>query len=223
MVGSEREDWTGGGKLRIRQRVTDTRFPTAQDRVTSRRQGFLPLGIGLGTETPGWHDQTMSVGESGPQIFGSVGLSDDVLSSYGSDPEGLARLLRETAPRYGGQQADEETFTLVGDLARNAELSGNARAGVFRAAAYVANVSVVGRWTDPLGREGIVVARTAAASGIRTELVFDATTERLIGERSVVQRSFDGIPVGTVIGWTATLDEGVVDSITSRPAGVKQP
>ena len=194
-----------------------------QDRATWRRQGSLPLGIGGGTNAPGWHDETMSIGESAPQIFDSVGLSDDVLSSYSDDPEGLARLLRETAPRYGGQQADEETFTLVGDLARSAELSGDARAAVFRAAAYVADVSVVGRWTDPLGREGVVIARTAAASGIRTELIFDATTERLIGERSVVQRSFDGIPVGTVIRWTATLDQGVVDSITSRPAGVNQP
>ena len=216
----EREDWTGGGRLRLRERIIQVRFPSERDRLAWKAAGSPRL---IGDGRSGWHDQTMSIGESGPQIFDSVGLSDDDLSSYGSDPEGLARLLRETAPRYGGQQADEETFTLVGDLARSAELSGNARAAVFRAAAYVADVSVVGRWTDPLGREGIVIARTAQASGIRTELVFDSATERLIGERSVVQTSFDGIPVGTVIGWTATLDQGVVDSIRSRPAGVNQP
>ena len=216
----EREDWTGGGLLRIRERTTRVRFPTDRDRL-AWKEGGSSLLVGDGQR--GWHDQTMKIGDAGPDIFGSVGLSDEVLSGYGSDPEGLARLLRETAPRYGGQQTDEETFTLVGDLARNAELSGNARAAVFRAAAYVADVSVVGSWTDPLGREGVVIARTAAASDIRTELIFDSATERLIGERSVVRKSFDGIPVGTVVGWTATLDQGVVDSITSRPAGANQP
>ncbi|MEW6583038.1 MAG: CU044_5270 family protein, partial [Actinomycetota bacterium] len=211
LVRSDRRSWIGGdGTLRLVGRSEPARFLAGDPavwRAEARRM----------RETPGPSE------DRGPaallsDIFRQAGARDAALAARADDPEAAADLLREAAPRYGGQPTEEEMFTMVGDGLRESTFSPRARAALFRAAAYIPGVELVGRTTDPLGRDGLAVARTA--DGTRKELVFDPRTSALLAERDVLAEPvawLPGVPPGTVTGHTVYVTSAIVDSDTAEP------
>ena len=80
------------------------------------------------------------------------------------------------------------------------------RAALYRAAALIPGVRYDGNVHDSLGRAGVGVS--AGRPGSEFELIFDPATGALLGEHS------------PMIGDSATVAAGVVDSITALPHGV---
>jgi hypothetical protein len=63
--------------------------------------------------------------------------------------------------------------------------------------------------TDAIGRHGVAVAQTA--EGIRTELIFNKTTLKLIGERTIIAS------IGLTTDATAVISQAFVDHIGQVP------
>ncbi|MGI5165959.1 CU044_5270 family protein [Spirillospora sp. CA-253888] len=131
----------------------------------------------------------------------------------------------------GENPPDVQAFITVGDTLGEGYLPPGARAAVFRAATTIPGVSARRPVTDLAGRTGVAVGQTW--QGIRSELIFDARTYRLLGERTVVDdedafrpkgahasHSPDAglkLPQGTVTGLEANLRIAVTDRPGQAP------
>ena len=116
--------------------------------------------------------------------------------------------------KNGGQPADQQAWTDIGDLLREMLVPPKLAAGLFQVAATIPGATVVPHATDAAGRSGIAVARYDPASGADAELVFDARTYKFLGERSVLAKPVRGEgPAGTVIESTAQLQVSVVSQL----------
>jgi hypothetical protein len=116
-----------------------------------------------------------------------------------------------------GPSPDAEAFTIIGDLLRSAPVPPAARAGLFRAAAYIKGVKYLGEVKDPLGRRGLAL-ELANATG-RNRLIFDPSSSQILAEETVLTKridSMDGRP-GAVVGSRVVLDEAVVGTAGARP------
>lgn len=205
LVSQTREIWIssdGSGRL-----VTTKEAPVflgPRDRATWESAGSPPL------DRAGTTDETV-----GPQ-----GLSPNDVSGYSTDTETLYRQIRAKADGYG-PSTDAEMLVLVGDALREVIVPPKLRAALFRVAAMIPGVELVGPVTDPAGRNGTAVARTSNDAGYRerVELIFDPETSAFLAERQVLLERVDWIdaPPGTVIGYAAYLDSGIVASTSERP------
>ncbi|MFL5817855.1 MAG: CU044_5270 family protein [Conexibacter sp.] len=102
-----------------------------------------------------------------------------------------------------------EMFTIVGDWLRAAPpLPSDLRAALYRVAARLPDVELLGEMRDAQGRVGIGVVQ--ADEGRRRELVFDPRTSRLLSERTVARS-------GALVYEVAYLESGAVDAIDARP------
>jgi hypothetical protein len=113
-----------------------------------------------------------------------------------------------------GKSPDTQAFVKVGDTLREQYVPPAAVAAMFDAAATIPGTSVV-KQVDLAGRKGIAVSRTAADT--RSDLIFDATSYRFLGEREVSIRNNPPIPDGSVIGWTAQMRVAIVDRPGQEP------
>lgn len=141
-------------------------------------------------------------------------------SKYSTDPDELYEQIRKKAEGYG-PSIDAEVLVLVGDLLRETLAPPDLRAALFRVAARIPGVELIGEVTDPAGRKGTAVARTSDDVGFleRIELIFDPDTSELLAEREVLLERVhwaDAEP-DTVIGYGSYLNSGVVDSTSERP------
>ncbi|MGW8486909.1 hypothetical protein [Streptomyces sp. NPDC055886] len=68
---------------------------------------------------------------------------------------------------------------------------------------------------DAAGRHGVAVARTSG--GERTEWIFDKSTARLLGERTVLVEDNAWGKAGTVVTSVALVDSGIVDEAGQMP------
>jgi hypothetical protein len=152
--------------------------------------------------------------------FGPGGLSFTDFSEYSTDPDELYDQIRSRAEGHG-PSTDAEMFVLVGDLLRETVAPPDLRAALFRVAAKIPGVELVGNVTDPAGRNGVAVARTSDDAGFleRNELVFDPDTSELLAERQALLERVawaDAEP-GTVIGYAVYLSSGAVETTSDRP------
>jgi hypothetical protein len=154
------------------------------------------------------------------ESFGTEGLHYQDFSEFSINPDELYDQIRNQAEGHGSS-TDSEMLVLVGDLLRETVAPPNLRAGLYRVAARIPGVELVGEVTDPAGRKGIAVARTSNDSGYleRVELVFDPDTSELLAERQVLLERVEWADAdpGTVIGYAVYLDSGIVDSTSERP------
>jgi len=92
-----------------------------------------------------------------------------------------------------------------------------ARAGLYRAAAYIKGVRYVGPVRDELGRRGLAIELTSP--GARHRLVFDPKTSQVLVEQDVLTKRVPYVDAkpGTVIGYRLVLQQGVVGSAHARP------
>jgi hypothetical protein len=95
---------------------------------------------------------------------------------------------------HGGNPPDVQAFRTVGDTIRESYVSPAAMAAIFKAAARIPGVKVIGTVVDLAGRKGIAVGQTF--DGIRDELLFDPTTYRPLGERTIVDHDASFRPAG---------------------------
>ncbi|MFN8121605.1 MAG: CU044_5270 family protein [Thermoleophilia bacterium] len=211
LVREDRRSWIGDGRLHLVGRSEPVRF-LAGDRAA------WEAAVREARSRPAVSDERYPSPSTIADAFAQAGASDEALSKAADDPEAAARLLRGAAGRYGGQPADQEAFTMVGDGLRESVLSPGARAALFRAAAYIEGVRSIGAVRDSHGRAGIGVAREA--DGILEVLIFDPSTSQLLEEQQRTIAPVEwlpGVPAGTVIGRSTYLVSAVVGSDTATP------
>jgi hypothetical protein len=148
--------------------------------------------------------------------FGSRSLTFAELRRLPTDPGALYRRIKDAAGD-AGPGPNQEAFTVIGDLLREAPVPPKIRAALYRAAARIHGVRLIGEVRDPVGRTGLAVALTANDS--RRELIFDPKTSALLAEREVLIHRVKWIdaPSGATIGSSTYLESGVVDSTHDRP------
>lgn len=195
--------WNGSGRLA--EAASDPRFPTARDRAAWIADGRPPL------PPPGIVNQR----------FGRNGLMLGPVNEWKlpTNPARLGTLLRERAIE-GGPPGPLEDFVQVGELLRETGAPPALRAALFKVAASIPGVRILGRITDRLGRTGIVVAyRSRMPPGMYhglyglNELIFAPKTSALLDEQTVL-----GDPKAhttVIISWTEYIATGVVRSVTA--------
>jgi hypothetical protein len=199
---SRRETWIsldGSRKGRVRTVYGKPRFVSPDQRAAWVAAGSPPLARAGTVE-----DATIS----------GASIVDPALLP--ADPDALLEKIEARAIRgVEGPPGEAETFVLIGDLLRQAYLPAAVRAALYEAAAELPGVESLGEVSDPVGRPGLGVAYTDR--GTRHELILDAETAALLGERETLvgggaPYGFSA-PPGTTIGWAAYLEAKVVDSI----------
>ena len=147
----QREIWIGpDGSGRIRETETDPVFPTAKDRQQWRAMGRTAPPL---------------VGPPSDERFGPGGLSDGPvdLSKLPTDPAQLAAMI-SSRKIEGGPPGPAEDFVQVGDLLRESDASPELRAALFKVAAGIPGVKLLGTVTDTDGRSGTAIAFPHSAS-----------------------------------------------------------
>ncbi|MEU4533324.1 CU044_5270 family protein [Streptosporangium sp. NPDC023825] len=126
-----------------------------------------------------------------------------------ADAEGMRAHLY-TGDR-GGSSKDEAAFTAAGDMLRETYMPPAQRAALFKAVGTIPGVDVTERAEDAAGRQGIGVGRIGL-DGVREDLIFDAKTYELLGERGiVVDEKAARSPKGSLVASTAQLSVTVAD------------
>jgi len=135
-----------------------------------------------------------------------------LLQALPTDPRTLLNLIY-AGTRGEGQAVgpDGEAFTTIGDLIRETIVPPRTAAALYRAAALIPGVTVVGHVTNAVGRPGIAVAFTG--NGNRFEWIFDPATLQFIGERDYDTTQH------AVTGDTAILREAFVAKAGQLPRG----
>jgi hypothetical protein len=195
--------WNGSGRLA--EATSHPRFMTPHDRAAWIADG-RPHLAGTGTSD---------------QRFGHHGLSDGPVNEWKlpTNPTKLGALLRKRAIE-GGPPGPAEDFVQVGDLLRETDAPSALRAALFKVAASIPGVWILGRTTDRLGRTGIVVAyvdrpRTGKYRGMYglDELIFAPKTSALLDEQTVLVNT--KAHTRKITTWTAYVATGVVNSVTA--------
>lgn len=207
-----RESWIGrDGGGRVRQyAVGGRRFLSPRDRenwIASGRpkpaEGVMDVSLA---------EQDGSIPEK-TYYLGTMGLTYDEMRALPTDVDSLYARVELEGRRWADgnklplSDAPHQMFTIVGDMLRETPMPPALRAALFRVAARIPGVELVGETTDAAGRSGVAVA--LGEPHRRAELIFDADTAALLGERA----ESGGDP--TFI--SAYLESAVVDSTQIRP------
>ncbi|MGN9818708.1 CU044_5270 family protein [Streptomyces sp. SD11] len=145
----------------------------------------------------------------------------DFLAALPTDPGTLLKRIRDDAEKNHGAGSgsttgpDQEAFVTIGDLLRNGVTSSETSAALYRAAALIPGVDAVPDAVDAAGRHGVAVTRTH--DGERTEWIFDKSTARLLGERTVLEEDNAWGKAGTVVTSVALVSSGIVDKAGQTP------
>lgn len=193
-VPNVQETWQGpdGGRQRISNEPA--RFPTAGD-----RQAWIAAGR---PELPGGDVLVHRLGDAEPL-------------DLPTDPDALyERLEREAADRGSARHA-YMFGALVGDTLSEWRASPAQRAALLDVAARIPGVELLGRRTDPAGREGLAFAMRDEADSNRVTLIIDPDTADLLAKTSV---GLPGgpIPAGTVTSTQTYGTPKLVDAIGER-------
>lgn len=148
--------------------------------------------------------------------FGPGGLSYEDLARLPTDPKALAAVIRERASR-ADPPLDVEMFIVVGDLLRQPGAAPHLRAALYKVAASIPGVELIGSVRDRAGRQGVAVAKTTDHWGSKQRFVviFDPRTSALLAEERVLLESTSWIEAKppVVIGYATYLEWGIVQSL----------
>jgi hypothetical protein len=201
-----RQIWIAAdGSGRLAEASSAPRFATPHDRA-----GWIADGR-----------PTLPKAGSFDHRFGRHGLALGPVNEWKlpTNPARLGALLRKRAIE-GGPPGPAEDFVQVGDLLRESDAPPALRAALFKVAASIPGVRVLGRMVDRLGRTGIVLAyldRPPAGKfrglyGLN-ELIFAPKTSALLDEQTVLVNT--KTHSHTITSWTAYVASGVVSSVTA--------
>jgi hypothetical protein len=148
--------------------------------------------------------------------FGPGGLGYEDLTRLPTDPAALAVVIRERAAR-ADPPIDDEMFVVIGDLLRQPGAPPALRSALYKVAAGIPGVELVGDARDHSGRQGVAVARTSTYTGLRTRnsLIFDPRTSALLGEEHVLleRAAWIDAPPPVVVGYAVYLESRMVENL----------
>jgi len=151
--------------------------------------------------------------------FGPGGLGYEDLTRLPTDPPALAEVIRERAAR-ADPPLDDEMFVVIGDLLRQPGAPPALRSALYKIAAGIPGVELVGDARDHSGRQGVAVAMTSTYTGLRTRnsLIFDPRTSALLGEEHVLLEPAAWIdaPPPVVVGYAVYLESRTVESLPQQ-------
>ena len=127
--------------------------------------------------------------------------------SLSTDP---ATLLKQVHARDGGPDNPGEWFTNVADYMRESDVPPAIRAALYKAAALIPGVKLLGSQTDPTGQTGLGVGFPYANGQIHDELIFDQQDGKLLAEEYFDQS-------GKLVNWYAYTKQQIVDSVPNYP------
>ncbi len=137
------------------------------------------------------------------------------LAALPRDPDKLyAKLADDTRGR--GQSVNGEMLVYVTDALRGGLLPADVRAAMYRVLAKVPGIEITDSAANLDGQIGVAFAIDDGSW--RSETIIDPDTGVFIGERNVLRIASNGIPAGTVVGYTA-VHTAVVDTIGQLPKG----
>lgn len=137
-----------------------------------------------------------------------------LLQSLPTDPRTLLSQIYAFDQANGEGQAlgsDGEAFVTIGDLIRETIVPPSTAAALYRAAALIPGVTLIGRVTTVEGQPGIAIAWTSRQD--RYEWIFDPATLQYVGERDYDMST--GKPV--VTGNAAVLQRAFVSKAGQLP------
>ena len=131
---------------------------------------------------------------------------------------GALRAVIDSRAAAGGGANDYPRFTVVADLLRETVGTPDLRAALFRVAASLGGVELIGQATDRAGRTGTAVAMTGNPSGTGLErhtLIFDPETSMLLAEETVLLEGVDWLDADPpiVIGYNTYLVSDITAAI----------
>ncbi len=216
LVPVTRELWLkadGSGRL-IETRGEPIWFGPA-DKAAWVAAGSPDLGGGTRTDSR-FAATAPGADQSQPQIWpGSLHYED--VDALPTDPSALRQLIDQRAAANGGS-TDYERFTIVGDLLRETVGAPQVRAALYRVAARLGGVELIGSETDRAGRTGTAVAMTSDQSSRGLErrvLIFDPSTSMLLEEQDVLLHHVDWLDADPPmeIGYATYLVSDIVQTI----------
>jgi len=144
-------------------------------------------------------------------------LSYENVDALPTDAGALRRVIDARAAAGGGA-TDYERFTIVGDLLRGTVGTPRLREALYRVAAGLGGVELVGSMTDRAGRTGTAVAMTNDQSSRDLErrvLIFDPQTSSLLAEEDVLLHKVDWLDAEPplIIGYNTYLVSDIVPTI----------
>ena len=194
-VHSLREVWrTPGGAFEARERIVGVDFVSSEDRDLWVAHGRVAL--------PRAGDET------------AVSADDLPLADLGGLPSEQVALLEAIRQRWRPDElnTDEHLLRAIGELLARGDAAPALRADLFRAAAQIPGIELLGTIRDPLDREGMGIALGPPER--RVTLIVDPNTSVLL---SVEER----FPLmGEVVSeWIAYSEWATVPEIGDRPDG----
>jgi hypothetical protein len=193
LAPEHRQIWIrADGAGRLLETFGPPTFPTPADRARCARMHATP--------TAGTSDSWFA-----PRCL-ELGLASRLRPGTFENP---STLLAEMRRIDGGPRTAAEDFVHVGDFLRESDASPALRAAIYRAAATIPGVRLLGTTADHLGRRGIGIA--FPARGYLSELILDPRTSALLGEQTV------SVASGRAGEWAAYRASRIVDRIPARP------
>ncbi|HEX3615678.1 MAG TPA: CU044_5270 family protein [Solirubrobacteraceae bacterium] len=171
-----------------------SKFTSAADQATCATMGITD-------------PSTQDSSSSSRFAAGGLAFPTSDWKSLSTDP---ATLLKQVHAADGGPDDAAEWFTNIADYMRESDVPPVIRAALYRAAALIPNVKLLGTQTDPTGQVGPAVGYPYANGQIHSELIFDQQTGRLLAEEY-----FD--PSGALTEWSSYTDQKIVDSLPNYP------
>lgn len=127
--------------------------------------------------------------------------------SFSTDPK---TLLTQVHVHDGGPNTPGEWFTNVADMMRESDVPPAVRAALYKSAALIPGVRLLGTQTDPDGQTGLGVGYPYPNGQIHSELIFDQQTGRLLAEEYYDQS-------GKLVAWYSYTQQRIVDSVPNYP------
>ncbi|MBE8519622.1 CU044_5270 family protein [Amycolatopsis sp. H6(2020)] len=211
---SETRSWQTADGLRTVRRETTTdvnaRPLTDQDaRKLAGKPWALPAPHTM--VFPGPPGDPKGPGEPAATPPGVSNPTPAWVASLPTDPQRLLEVFRADAGSNPKHSDAYLTFKTVVSFAARADalLTPAVRTALYQAIGSIPGIERTPGQTDLAGRPGVAVGRTD--EGVRTEIILDPVTSRVLGTR-MVAAGRAGVPAGTVLGWS-TNDQRVVDAI----------
>lgn len=231
VIAGLEERWTGfdgSGRYRSRTRQERPIHPARPDRLLAPRRGEGPAEYEerFG-KVPGGASYLLGFVDSGPA------LSTGQLLRLPARPRALYKRIRAAWLRHReswrgsglASTLDRNILHTIAYLMTAAPSPPRLRAALYKAAALIPRIRLLGPATDHAGRAGMAVGIDELLDGERTTfmVIFDPSTARLLEERTVqLNRSPAlGVPPGTIVDRTTYIASGVVDSREQRVRAVQ--
>lgn len=198
-----RQIWIGtDGSGLLRDTTGPQQFSSAADRATCLKSD-PKMRLATGRTTNDWF---------APQCL-SLKPANFEWSSLSSDPRILLEQMRKLD---GGPTTPGEDFVHIGDFLRETDTPPAVRSTLYRAAALIPGIQLLGTVRDHDGRAGLGIAYPSQGpyprKGSSAELIFDPTTGELTGEQGTGPSY-----------WAVYLQQKVVNDLPGKPPAPLKP